>query len=979
MQDYGKPVVAVFNQRNPRWRMPTLVPIISARRNLSQSVVQHTGNIRDELGKIGLVGVPIVALSTKRALFARATEPFVGPDGETLQKHRNQYGTEQLEIWSNFPALEALIIEAICSDAIGLRLGMLREKTCGVLRELIDQLVFWCEKTRDASNICEGLIEATLRVVGYPRSDNTSSRASFRNGHGNDDLLTKLEELRGTRFQAAAQGEFHNYATHLLSAKFSPLRAKSLSKAEELVVGAFDNKQTLSAEDFKTQVFNQPAIEEAAQTVVKESVNFLERKTKLLAKDAKSDFEYELCSAEAKGNAGTGWKWTQYAAQGAMILSSVASTLGGLALANWWNPFGWVAGVAAAVGFLGGLASMAFGWFGSQAQKRAEEKRLETRRQALAQARQSVHETYDRLIEEITKQTNRISQEAAGQLLLEPLREAVALRQVQIQTEATQVHLVEIISGIPPRTSAQLLLSQAASFVEQKRFPREPASGRRLWLGEDWISDSVELKGKDSIDSTVRSEEYTSASFSQSFEGMRSVFAGIDKHLKPGDGATWLEKAYNLLTDDKDACILLDELKALLEKGKPRLHLCGDYNAGKTSFIKRLLIDAGQLIPETLQVQAKPTTSLVAEYEWDEILLVDSPGFQSSRTSDTETAFHSFPDATAIIYLFQPNLVTGDTEPIDLILKGQESRGILPKLERTFFIINCSDELGVDPTEAPQEYERLCQRKKEELVLALRSREIDISSEQVFCMASDPYGLVGNRQNVNSTDFDPYRHWDGFCSFVSAYDSVRDEIMRVGADLSVLEGGVARLARLMTSATQAEEEAQRKEEALNHLCLVLQEALDESTRIGNDIEIQLKQLVEEYASSLCEDAISSKNEAEIQANAKLLSKWWKDKAFQGELKEWQKKAQDAIKAWHEKTQDTLGRRIASAEFRYAFPEIEQELNVKKISRNKKDWTKKLLNNLEKSMKGATRDAVYQTVKFFNHNFKFKPWGAIKLA
>lgn len=210
VQKYGKPVVAVLNQRNSRWRMPTLVPIASARRGLSQSIVQHTSNIRDELGKIGLVGVPIVAISTKRALFARATEPFQGPDAETLKKHRSQYGIKQLESWSNFPALESLIIEAVNQDAVGLRLGMLREKGCGVLRELIDELVYWSLKARDASNICEGLIEGTLRIVGYSPSDDTSSRKSFRNNHGDVDLLTNLEQLRGKPFQASTQGEFHN-------------------------------------------------------------------------------------------------------------------------------------------------------------------------------------------------------------------------------------------------------------------------------------------------------------------------------------------------------------------------------------------------------------------------------------------------------------------------------------------------------------------------------------------------------------------------------------------------------------------------------------------------------------------------------------------------------------------------------------------------------------------------------------------------
>jgi predicted GTPase len=104
VEHYGKPVIAVFNQRNPRWRMPFSVVTRSARRNISQAVMQHTGNIRDELAKIGLVGVPIVALSSKRALFGRASEPFQGPDAATFSKHRAQHSAQQLESWSNFPA-----------------------------------------------------------------------------------------------------------------------------------------------------------------------------------------------------------------------------------------------------------------------------------------------------------------------------------------------------------------------------------------------------------------------------------------------------------------------------------------------------------------------------------------------------------------------------------------------------------------------------------------------------------------------------------------------------------------------------------------------------------------------------------------------------------------------------------------------------------------------------------------------------------
>ena len=110
---YGKPVVAVLNCRNARWRFPTKVAHESARRDLSRSVHEHMGNIRDELGRVGLPNVPVVAIHTKRAAFARTSDPYEGPDAGSRKKQRDEFGPEQLLEWSNLPALELLIAEAL--------------------------------------------------------------------------------------------------------------------------------------------------------------------------------------------------------------------------------------------------------------------------------------------------------------------------------------------------------------------------------------------------------------------------------------------------------------------------------------------------------------------------------------------------------------------------------------------------------------------------------------------------------------------------------------------------------------------------------------------------------------------------------------------------------------------------------------------------------------------------------------------------
>ena len=136
VQTYRKPMLAVLNSRNLRWRFPPRVPVGPARLNLSRTVREHAQNIQDELAKIGLVGVPVLAMSSKRALFARAALPYEGPDGKSLEKQRMDYGEKKLASWSGYSRLENLLERSICEHAVAFRVGALNDQLRGVLTEL---------------------------------------------------------------------------------------------------------------------------------------------------------------------------------------------------------------------------------------------------------------------------------------------------------------------------------------------------------------------------------------------------------------------------------------------------------------------------------------------------------------------------------------------------------------------------------------------------------------------------------------------------------------------------------------------------------------------------------------------------------------------------------------------------------------------------------------------------------------------------
>src|SRR5664280_940856 len=82
---YRKPVIAVLNMRNTLWRHPARVASAAHRKGLAQTAQQHADNITSELEAIGLFDVPVVALHSKRGLFARASTPFAGPAASELE------------------------------------------------------------------------------------------------------------------------------------------------------------------------------------------------------------------------------------------------------------------------------------------------------------------------------------------------------------------------------------------------------------------------------------------------------------------------------------------------------------------------------------------------------------------------------------------------------------------------------------------------------------------------------------------------------------------------------------------------------------------------------------------------------------------------------------------------------------------------------------------------------------------------------
>lgn len=976
VQTYRKPLMAVLNPRNPVWRLPPRVPIGSARSNLSRAVREHASNIRDELANIGLSGVPVVALNSKRALFARARTPFLGPDELSLRKQREQFGITQLEQWSGFPRLEQILVEAISRHAVTLRLGALNDQLRGVLSELTHCLTEIESEARQAAETLENdLVGVLLRLLGYPPRDDVGRRRPFMKG--NTDLLAKLERRRGGAFQAPVEGEFRQLVRQRLDAELGTLRSRSLQDAEECVVGAFERRSSLTADMVKKASFNEDEMKRAAEAVLVEGADFLKKRVDLAHRDTRLDLKVLARGAAVQGDTGTGWKYSSWAIKGSGILAGAAGALGAFAVANNWNPLGWGAAVAAGVAFVGSVAATVLGLLGGKARNKAEQRRLAARRQALAEVRRNVHDVYDQFRDEVISQAHNYAVAASGELLIAPIEHALVLRDVEHHCASLRAEIKLLTSDLPQTENPQTLLWGTATDLEMAAYPNTPNRSRMHWLGEDWIEDSVGLKRAEGSSTSGRTSAYDAGFFSRLFDGIKDIFDQITDDLKPGVGRSWLDDALQRCADNDMALEALRELEVIATNGRPRIHLVGDYNAGKSSFIKRLLLDAGSRVPDSLEVRANPTTDRVLEYDWDGMRLVDSPGFQSGEVTHTEHALRTFPDAAAVIYLFQPNLVLGEDGHMITVLRGSQSLGLIPKQDRTFFVVNRSDELGVDPETDPEAYGQLATRKMTELSLALGARGVSVVPSNVFCMASDPFGLVGNRRDVDAQAFDPYRAWDGFDHFMDAFRRSRSQLLRVGVDRSILEGGIARLSRLEARQESAVRQLTEQDGALGRLQVQINDAIAEGARLGGKNRADLDRLVTEHAAGFRDEVLAEEDPEQLKLKAEQLEQWWNDAALQVELMQWAKQAAAELNGWRERSFEAIERRLDSAEFRAAFGDHDESAPHCPDAKKGKSWFREAFDKVGRAMGGATRDVVYKIGKALG--FKFKPWGAVKLA
>ncbi|MDQ1250292.1 MAG: hypothetical protein QG597_4671, partial [Actinomycetota bacterium] len=408
---------------------------------------------------------------------------------------------------------------------------------------------------------------------------------------------------------------------------------------------------------------------------------------------------------------------------------------------------------------------------------------------------------------------------------------------------------------------------------------------------------------------------------------------------------------------------------------RPAVVVAGDYSAGKSSFIKRMIAEFGGETPQSLHIRADATTEEVGRYPLGTVEIIDTPGFQSRREGHDDLALAGSREAALVIVLLHVNLLIGDTTALQKIAHGTSTAA--GKWPRMLFVINRCDELGVDPIDSVAEYFHRRDRKCAELVAALNSRGIHVAPSHIHGVASDPFGSVGALLPVESANYAANRGWDGIAALVDALRAWAGNDLDRASALVAFDDALTKLLTLRESTRTGIDTYRAETGKHDSLIASMDICLEDAKYLRQSLE---HELADALARPVLQ-AIGKIREVETgkeQALAKAIDSWHSDPETASELERFMRRATEKVNDWSATHQSAISREETAAGF-----DAKLDLPGAQSAGGGGDglgrvvgaagWAAGIGKNLGKVL--GNREAALQIGHFFGH--KFKPWGAIK--
>lgn len=215
-------------------------------------------------------------------------------------------------------------------------------------------------------------------------------------------------------------------------------------------------------------------------------------------------------------------------------------------------------------------------------------------------------------------------------------------------------------------------------------------------------------------------------------------------------------------------------------RGKVVVTLFGPYDTGKSTLIRRLLVDDGCPVPEWLTISARRETFEQNEVEVCGVIVRDTPGVSGGNDVHEASAEAALLNSDAVVIVLPPQLVTGDQEAataIMSVLDGSRfhcSPSSAFASGSLFIVLARMDEGGAMPDEDLAGYEALIKLKREELGKLLSAARVEESRIEIHTLVADWSGLVGDTPEVTPDAYDRSRAWDGVGAFAASLRALAD-------------------------------------------------------------------------------------------------------------------------------------------------------------------------------------------------------------
>ena len=205
---------------------------------------------------------------------------------------------------------------------------------------------------------------------------------------------------------------------------------------------------------------------------------------------------------------------------------------------------------------------------------------------------------------------------------------------------------------------------------------------------------------------------------------------------------------------------------AFQKQDRPVVTLFGSYDTGKSSLLRRLLVDSGRDVPDWLTISALHETFEVNDVDLGTCIVRDTPGFEvgasGAREQNNSRAMAAVELTDVGIAVLTPQLVTAERDVLrKLLTQGWPA-------ETMWFVISRFDEAGGNPEYNLAAYRDLGDRKIREL------RNLFGLDDQVpvFVVAQDPFQTAGPVTDLDRVTWDEFRDWDGMQDLANALGAV---------------------------------------------------------------------------------------------------------------------------------------------------------------------------------------------------------------